>query len=113
MSQIEHLAVDVHRLRLLVQDDATLLLQISIHPDVVVAGEVMNLHAHVGKLREFAEKPCVALRHHIFVFIPEVEHVAEQIYRRRLMLYVVEKAHQTALVHSAMVYRQRAEVCVR
>ena len=44
MSQIEHLAVDVHRFRLLVQDDATLLLQISIHPDVVVAGGDMIMY---------------------------------------------------------------------
>lgn len=113
MGEIEHLAVDVHRLGLFMENHSTFLLQIAVHPDVVVAGEVMHLHTHVGQLRQFAQEARVALGHHILVFIPEVEHIAEQIHGGSFMLDVVEESHQAALMHPAVVDGKRPEVGVR
>ena len=102
----EHLSVDFGGERLLVQHYSALALQIVVSPNVVVAREVVHLNPHVGKLRQFAEKARIALRHHVFVLIPEVEHVAQQIDCRSLVLYAVEKAHQPALLHAPVFYGQ-------
>ena len=46
---VEHLVVDLYRLGFGVHDKATLLFEVAVGPDVVVAGEVVHLHAHVGQ----------------------------------------------------------------
>ena len=112
MSHEEYLAVDLCSQRLVVQDDAALFFQILLGPDVVVAGEVMYLDAHIGQLRQFAEEAGVAFGHHVTVFIPEVEHVAEQIDGGRLLLNTVEEAHQPALLHPAVFNSPRTEVSI-
>ena len=103
MVKKENLAIDFGGKRLFVENDTTFLLQIVIGPDVMVADEEMHLHPIISQFGEFAEKAAVTSWHHIFVFIPEIEHVAQKINGSRLMLDAVEKAHQTALVHAAMV----------
>ena len=75
MRQEEDLAIEFGGLRLLVEDDATLLFEILISPDVVVARKVMHLDTHVGEFRDLAQETGEALGHYIFVFVPEVEHV--------------------------------------
>ena len=112
VGQVEHLAVDFGGDRLLVQYYSALLLQVVVGPDVVVAGEVVHLHTHVGKLRELAQKASVATRHHILVFIPEVEHVAKQVYGAGLLLDRVKEAHEAALLHALVRNGPRAEVGV-
>ena len=49
MRQEEDLAIELGGLRLLVEDDATLLFQIAIGPDIVVAREIMHLDTHIGE----------------------------------------------------------------
>ena len=107
VGQEEHLSIDLCRFRLLVQDDTTLLLQIIVGPDIVVAGEVMHLDAHVRQFRDFPKESGEAFRHHIFIFIPEVEHVAQQIHCRRLLLDGVEESHESALLHPLVRNGQR------
>ena len=75
MCQVEHLAVDLRRLRLLMQNHTTLLLQIIVGPDIVVAGEVMHLHTHICQLRKLPQETSVALWYDKLVFVPEVKHV--------------------------------------
>ena len=113
MSHVEYLAVDFHGRGLVVNNYPTFFFKVAIHPDVVVAREEMHLHAHVGEFRQFAEKPGIAFRHYILVFIPEVEHVAQQIDGGSLVLDVVEKAHQASLLHPAMWDGQRAKMRIR
>ena len=110
--QIEHLVVYLHRLRTRMNYHSTLVVQIAIRPNVVVAREVVHLNAHVGKLRQFAEEARVALGHRITPLIPEVEHVAQQIYGTCLGLYRVKKTHKPALLSAAVFYSPRPEVGV-
>ena len=107
MGQEEQLAVDLRRLRLLMQYHAALLLQVLIGPDVMVAGEVMHLDTHVGQFGYLAEKAREALRHHILVFVPEVEHVAQQVDGCCLLLDGVEESHEPALLHPSVWDCQR------
>ena len=65
-----------------------------------------------SQLRELAEKARVALWHDVFVFMPEVEHVAQQIHRGGLRLNLIEKAHETAFLSARMLSCERAEVGV-
>ena len=76
MCQEEDLAIKLSGLRLLVEDNTALLFQITVSPNVVVACEVMHLDTHIGEFGEFSQEAGEALGHHIFVFVPEVEHVA-------------------------------------
>ena len=112
VGEIKHAVVDFDGLGLGVHDDATLLLQVAVGPDVVVAREVVDLYAHVGQFRQLTEKAREAFRHHVAPFVPEVEHVTEQIYGACLCLYGVKKSHEPPLLRAAMVYRPRTEVGV-
>ena len=85
-------------------DHATLLLQVSVCPEIMVAGEEMNLHSHVCKLRYLTQKARVAFGHDITILVPEVEHVAEQINRRCLVLYAVKKPHEPAFLCAGVRY---------
>ena len=99
MSQEEYLTVDLCGQRLLMQYDATLLLQIIVSPYIVVACEVMHLNTHVCELGNLSEESGKPLWHYIFVFVPEVKHVAEQVYGRCLLLDRVKEAHEPSLLH--------------
>ena len=100
--QEEDFSVNLGGERLLVQDDTALFLSVFVGPDVVVAREVMHLDTHVGQFREFAEETGIALRYHVFVFVPEVEHVAQQVDGSGLLLDRVKKSHQPAFLHPSM-----------
>ena len=76
MSQEELLAVNLGGLGLLVENNATLLFQIFVCPDVVIAREIVHLNPHICQFGDFAQETGEPLWHHILVFIPEVEHVA-------------------------------------
>ena len=54
MGKQEYLAIDLGGERLLVQDNATLLLQVVEGPDVVIACEVVYLNAHIRQFGQFA-----------------------------------------------------------
>ena len=54
MGKQEYLAIDLGGERLLVQDNATLLLQVVEGPDVVIASEVVYLNAHIRQFGQFA-----------------------------------------------------------
>ena len=57
------------------QNYPTLLFQIAIGPNVMVADKVMNLNAQIGQLADFPQKPCITFWYHIAVLVPEVEHI--------------------------------------
>ena len=104
MAQVEEAAVDVHHAALRVERDATFLLQVVAHPQVVVAREEMHLHAHVRQLAYLAQQAGVALGHHGLVLVPEVKDVAEQVDGGGFVLDAVEEVHQPALLHTRMGY---------
>ena len=110
VGQIEDLAIELDGLRLLVQDDATFLCQIVIGPDVVVACEVVHLDAHVCQLGYLSKETGEAFGHHIFIFVPEVKHIAQQIDSCCLLLDRVKEAHQSSLLHASVLNGPRAKV---
>ena len=112
VGQIEDAAVELRGQRLAVDDDAALALQVVEGPDVVVAREVVHLDAHVCQLGDLAEEARVALRHHVFIFEPEVEHVAQQIDGSRLRLDGVEEAYESPLLHPLVLECPGSEVGV-
>ena len=91
-------------------NESALVLQVSVCPDVVVAGEEMHLHTHVGQFGQLAEEARVALRHHVAPLAPEVEHVAEEVDGARLCLYAVKETNQPSLLRAAVVDGPRAKV---
>ncbi len=58
---------------------ATLLLEIVLTPDVMVASKEMHLDAHVGEFADLAQEACVAFGHHVPILVPEVEDVAKEV----------------------------------
>ena len=95
------------------QRDATLSDKVFPSPDIVVARKEMNLYAHIREFRQFAEETCVALWHHLVVFKPEVEHVAQEIDGFGLVLNVVEEAHQAALLLASVRQCFAAQMGIR
>ena len=102
MAEVEEAAVDFHHATLRVERDATFLLQIVAHPQVVVAREEVHLHAHVRQFANLSQQTGVALGHDGLVLVPEVEDVAEQIDGGGFMLDAFKEVHQPAFLHSRM-----------
>lgn len=92
--------------------DTAFLLQIAVHPDVVVANEIVHLHACIGQFGEFPEETRVSFRSNILVFCPEIEHVAKEIYGGSFVLYLVEEAHKATLLSALVLLCPGTKVCV-
>ena len=101
--EVEDLVGEFEGEGLPVHDEAAFPLEVVVGPDVVVACEEMHLHSEVGELAEFAEEACVSLRHDVLVLVPEVEHVAEEVYGSGLFLDGVEEAHEPPLLCARML----------
>ena len=110
MRKHEHLVIYLHRDGRTMQHHATLLLEISVHPYIMVAGEIMHLDAHVRQLAYLPEEARISLWHYIFPFIPEVKHVAEKIDGFCLMLDRIKEADKAAFVHPRMGDSPRTEM---
>ena len=91
---------------------AEFFLDIVEEPDVVVAGQPCHLHAGVGELGELAEQAHVALWHHVLVFVPVVEDVAEQVYGHGLLLDAVEEGDDASFALAGTVVVGGAQVKV-
>ena len=55
----------------------------------------------IDKTPDYWEKH-ISLRNYQTEFIPEIEHISQQINGRSLMFYTVEKVHQASLLCAAM-----------
>ena len=113
MSQEEHLSANFHNLFVLMHRHAAFLFEVVALPKVVVAVKVVHLDAHVGEFADFAKQARIALRHHRAVFVPEVEHIAQQVHRLRLVFDFVQKTHQTAFLRAGMRNSQAAQMSIR
>ena len=112
MGQIEHLAVDFRDGVARVQHHAAFFRQVVLHPQIVVPCEIMHLDAQIRQFAELSQEAGVALRHDGLVFVPEVEHVAQQIDGGGLVLDTVQEIHQPAFLHAAVRDGQTAQVGV-
>lgn len=112
MSQIEEFALDIYSHRFIMHDDTTLLGEILLAPEVVVTDEKVHLYTMVGEFAHLAQEAGKPLRHHVAVFEPEVEYVAQHIHGRSLVLYRIEEIDQTAFTHTHRGECAAAQVCV-
>ena len=76
--------------------DAAFAGEVVADPHIMVSGKKDDPHAPVGQLGQLAQRPHEALRHDLAVFEPEVEKVADQKYRLRILRRIVEPSHETA-----------------
>ena len=91
---------------------AALLLEIVVHPQVVVARKEVYFNTVVREFGNLSQQPCVAFRHDVAVLVPEVEDVAEQVYRGSFVLDAVEEVYEPSFLHASVRYGEAAEVCV-
>ena len=89
-------AVQAEPLRRSVDFDAAFAGEVVADPHIMVSGKKDDPHAPVGQLGQLAQRPHEALRHDLAVFEPEVEKVADQKYRLRILRRIVEPSHETA-----------------
>ena len=96
VAQAEAFAAYLHHMRLLQLDHAQLL-EVVEGPEVVVALEEVHFYAGVNEVRDGPQHADAALGHHVAVFVPEVEDVAQQVqglgFRR---VYALEKLGEFA-----------------
>lgn len=102
MGKEKDLVANLRGKRLTMENDAALLLQIAVGPYIVVAREEMHLHTKVGQFRELAEEASATLWHDILVFVPKVEHIAQEIDCARLVLDTIEETDDAPLLCAAM-----------
>ena len=102
MGKEKDLVANLRGKRLTMENDATLLLQIAVSPYIVVAREEMHLHTKVGQFRELAEEASATLWHDILVFVPKVEHIAQEIDCARLVLDTIEETDDAPLLCAAV-----------
>ena len=93
MTNKEMLAIELVFLRVVVHGDVKLLLEIVSHPHVVVTNEKRYRDAAVGDFGQPAEKPCVPLRNHRFIFVPEVENIADYKYMGGIKLCLFKEGN--------------------
>ena len=92
----EMIAVQAEPLRRSVDFDTAFAGEVVADPHIMVSGKKDDPHAPVGQLGQLAQRPHEALRHDLAVFEPEVEKVADQKYRLRILRRIVEPSHETA-----------------
>lgn len=76
VSDKELLSIEFERFWFMVHGDIQFFFKITIHPHVVVPGKKMNGNTCVGKPCELPQQTDVAFRHNCFVFVPEIEDIA-------------------------------------
>ncbi len=113
MAEKETLAEKICDEHVTVDNGTNLTGQVVEHPDVVVAYEYVYLHAAVRQLCHLSEEAGEAFRYDVTIFIPVVEHIAEEIDRLRLMLYAVHPAHQLSLNSKRVIMKSGAQMGVR
>ena len=113
MSQIEQFAVYVNGHRLIMHDNTTLFCEILLAPKVMVADKKVHLYPHIGKFGHLTLESRESLGHHIVVLEPKVEHVAQHVHCRCLVLDTVKEVDQAALACTHRCECAAAKVCVR
>jgi hypothetical protein len=102
VGKVELFPEDFGGQRFAVYNDAALLGQIVATPKVMVSREKVDFHSQVGQFGQFAQKAGVAFGHYGTEFVPEVEHVSQQIYGRCLVFDAVQEIDQPPFLGSPM-----------
>lgn len=113
MSQEEVLAIQCNGSRMSVQNDPGLLRKVIKHPDVMVAGKVVQPNPLVTEFRYLAEYPGISSWYHRFIFKPEVKQVAHEKYVGCMILYLIQKGYQLLFPQKAALIVGSPQVGVR
>ena len=79
MSKIELFSIDLSSQWFTVHNDTTLFGKIISAPNIMVTGKEMYFYSHIRQLGNFPQETGVTLRYDQPEFIPEVEHISQQI----------------------------------
>ena len=112
MGKVELFSVDFRGEGFAVNDYPALPGKVIPAPDIMVAGEEVYFHAHIRQFGQLAEKAGVAFGHDRAELVPEVEHVAQQIYGGCFVFDTVEKVHQPSFLCTSVLDGPRTQVCV-
>ena len=110
MCQVEFLAIDFASHRFAMNHNPTFLFQIIATPNVMISDKEMHLYTHIGQFGNLPEETGISFGNHQLEFIPEVEHIAQQIDGTRLMFDTIKEIHQTTLLCTAMFNSTRSQM---
>jgi len=96
VSHIDAFAVDFAKARLAKYFDAKFVFEIMILPNIVIAGEIVNLDARLGEFSQFVEKTIEPFGNHVVPLVPKVENVAQKVQRLRIGFYEIEPTDYAA-----------------
>ena len=112
VGKVELFSVDIRGEVFAVNDYPALPGKVIPAPDIMVAGEEVYFHAHIRQFGQLAEKAGVAFGHDRAELVPEVEHVAQQLYGGCFVLDPVEKVPQPSILCTSVLDGPRTQVCV-
>ena len=79
----------------------------------MITSKEMNFHPPYPLiLISSPRKRSKTFRNNILIFIPKVEHIAQQIDCRSLMLNAIQEAYKAAFMCATVLYSERTEVCI-
>ena len=78
----------------------------------MVACEIVHFYAQVGQFADFSQEAGIAFGYGVFVFVPEIKNVAQQINGSSLVLDAVEKVDEASFLHSSVGYGPAAQMGV-
>jgi hypothetical protein len=103
-------AVYDKQLRILKNLTTNLLGEEILKPHVVIPSEIVYLDPFAAKFIEPIEEFEIALRHHILVFEPKVEHIAQQEKMLNFILHLAKELHHQFLPKAAIVISGNSEM---
>jgi hypothetical protein len=107
---IDTFAVDFAQARLVIDLDAKFIFQVMILPNIVIAGEIINLHARLCEFCQFVEKSVKTLGNHVVPFVPKIKNVAQKVQRLRIGFYEIEPTDYAPLTFQRNLLVWCAEV---
>lgn len=106
-------SVDSHQLCLAVDSSSECPRKVVLHPHVVVSRKVVNLNTLCVQLLQIGEQGDVTFRHHVAVFEPVVEDVAQEEEVLEIPFHALKQLHEFLFPFLAGGIRRGAEMRVR
>jgi len=94
MTDVERFTVPFAHNGLPVYLHAQLLLQVTEHPHIMIAGEHMHRFSAIAQIGQGAQQTGVALGYYLFVLEPEIEYISHQKYLIGLSRILVQPAYE-------------------
>ena len=99
--------------RCVVHFNSAFFLQVFVCPHVVVAVEEVYFYSGIREPRQCSEQTCEPFWNNTTVFIPEIEHVADNEYGISISSHLFQPLYEQALSFERLFVRPEAEVHIR